>query len=144
MPGPVTKKPSAVYTPPVSMRGVNALEGPEAVRQQFTDIVSTVLQDAAVEVGTYRDRLGRETESRFDQPPVAEEVIQYQESPELVGRHPPGMQEAELDVPAAETWNPWTPRGPQPVRPLGCIADLVRASSPPSAALRARLSVCPV
>ena len=113
MPGPVTKKPSAVYTPPVSMRGVNALEGPEAVRQQFTNIVSTVLQDAAVEVGTYRDRLGRETESRFEQPPVAEEVIQYQERPELVGRHPPGMQEAELDVPAAETWNPWTPRGPQ-------------------------------
>ena len=71
MPGPVTKKPSAVYTPPVSMRGVNALEGPEAVRKQFTDIVSTVLQDAAVEVGTYRDRLGREAESRFDQPPVA-------------------------------------------------------------------------
>jgi len=95
------------------MRGVNALEGPEAVRQQFTNIVSTVLQDAAVEVGTYRDRLGRETESRFEQPPVAEEVIQYQERPELVGRHPPGMQEAELDVPAAETWNPWTPRGPQ-------------------------------
>ena len=113
MPGPVTKKPSAVYTPPASMRGVNALEGPEAVRQQFTNIVSTVLQDAAVEVGTYRDRLGRETESRFEQPPVAEEVIQYQERPELVGRHPPGMQEAELDVPAAETWNPWTPRGPQ-------------------------------
>jgi len=124
MPGPVTKKPSAVYTPPVSMRGVNALEGPEAVRQQFTNIVSTVLQDAAVEVGTYRDRLGRETESRFEQPPVAEEVIQYQERPELVGRHPPGMQEAELDVPAAETWNPWTPRGPQvadrnPPVPLG-------------------------
>ena len=115
MPGPVTKKPSAVYTPPVSMRGVNALEGPEAVRQQFTDIVSTVLQDAAVEVGTYRDRLGRETESRFDQPPVAEEVIQYQESPELVGRHPPGMQGAEVppNVPEAETWDPWTPRGPQ-------------------------------
>jgi len=113
MPGPVTKKPSAVYTPPASMRGVNALEGPEAVRNQFTNITSTILQDAAVEVGTYRDRLGREVESRFDQPPVAEEVIQYQERPELVGRHPPGMQEAELDVAAAETWNPWTPRGPQ-------------------------------
>ena len=115
MPGPVTKKPSAVYTPPVSMRGVNALEGPEAVRQQFTDIASTVLQDAAVEVGTYRDRLGREAESRFDQPPVAEEIIQYQERPELVGRHPPAPQGAEVpfDVPAAETWNPWTPRGPQ-------------------------------
>jgi hypothetical protein len=124
MPGPVTKKPSAVYTPPASMRGVNALEGPEAVRNQFTNITSTILQDAAVEVGTYRDRLGREVESRFDQPPVAEEVIQYQERPELVGRHPPGMQEAELDVAAAETWNPWTPRGPQvadrnPPVPLG-------------------------
>ena len=124
MPGPVTKKPSAVYTPPASMRGVNALEGPEAVRNQFTNITSTILQDAAVEVGTYRDRLGREVEARFDQPPVAEEIIQYQERPELVGRHPPGMQEAELDVPAAETWNPWTPRGPQvadrnPPVPLG-------------------------
>ena len=124
MPGPVTKKPSAVYTPPASMRGVNALEGPEAVRNQFTNITSTILQDAAVEAGTYRDRLGREVESRFDQPPVAEEIIQYQERPELVGRHPPGMQEAELDVPAAETWNPWTPRGPQvadrnPPVPLG-------------------------
>lgn len=99
MPGPVTKKPSAVYTPPASMRGVNALEGPEAVRNQFTNITSTILQDAAVEVGTYRDRLGREVESRFDQPPVAEEVIQYQERPELVGRNPPlplGMENVEL------------------------------------------------
>ena len=115
MPGPVTKKPSAVYTPPVSMRGVNALEGPEAVRQQFTDIVSTVLQDAAVEVGTYRDRFGRERESRFEQPPVEVEARQYPERSELVGRHPPALQGAEVppNVPEAETWDPWTPRGPQ-------------------------------
>ena len=92
MPGPVGKKPA--YVAP-EMRGVSALEGPEAGGLDFGALAATVLEDASNEIVTYKDRLGRTRESRFDQPPVAAPLRE-----ELIGRHPsipPGMTD-EVDI----------------------------------------------
>ena len=92
MPGPFGKKPA--YVAP-EMRGVSALEGPEAGGLDFGALAATALDDASNEIVTYRDRLGRTRESRFDQPPVAAPLRE-----ELIGRHPsipPGMTD-EVDI----------------------------------------------
>ena len=77
------------------MRGTSALEGPEAGGLDFGALAATALDDASNEIVTYRDRLGRTRESRFDQPPVAAPLRE-----ELIGRHPsipPGMTD-EVDI----------------------------------------------
>lgn len=77
------------------MRGMNALEGPEAGGLDFGAMAATVLEDASNEIVPYKDRLGRTRESRFDQPPAE---VQIRE--ELIERHPsipPGMTD-ELDI----------------------------------------------
>ena len=92
MPGPVGKKPA--YVAP-EMRGVSALEGPEAGGLDFGALAATVLEDASNEIVTYKDRLGRTRESRFDQPPAE---VQIRE--EIIERHPSiplGMTD-EVDI----------------------------------------------
>ena len=125
MPGPFTKKPSAVYTPPVSMRGVNALEGPEAGGFDFGNIAATILEDASNEVSTYKDRFGRTRPSNFQEPVVEEPPRQYPERPELVDRHPPGVDSAQ-ELPGdtggeveAETWEEWSPATSSDFRDVG-------------------------
>ena len=71
MPGPFGKKPA--YVAP-EMRGVSALEGPEAGGLDFGALAATALDDASNEIVTYKDRLGRTRESRFVRPPVTGQV----------------------------------------------------------------------